>query len=116
MIGASSIDFSENFEKTVREICQAFEVNFGIKTDVYVASQKITTLNKNKKSHLIRILQEALSNISRHADASQVEIKIIDGIDDFRLIISDNGKGFEQSEVEQKNKKDVADCRPHQCA
>lgn len=106
MIGSGSIDFSEDLEKTVREIGQAFEVNFGIKTYVYVASQKITTLEKNTKSHLIRILQEALSNISRHSNATQVEIKIIDGIDDFRFIISDNGQGFEQSEVDQKNKKD----------
>ncbi len=107
MIGSGSIDFSEDLEKTVREIGQAFEANFGIKTDVYVASQKITTLDKNTKSHLIRILQEALSNISRHSNATQVEIKIIDGIGDFRFIISDNGQGFEQSEVDQKNKKDA---------
>ena len=107
MIGSGSIDFSDDLEKTVREICQAFEVNFSIKTAVYVASQKILELDKNTKSHLVRILQESLSNISRHSNATKVEIKIIDAMDEFRFIISDNGKGFEQSEVDEKNKKDA---------
>ena len=46
-----------------------------------------------------------MSNISRHSDATQVEIKIVDGIDDFRFIICDNGKGFEETEVESKKLK-----------
>jgi len=105
MIGSGSIEFTEDFEKIIREICSAFEVNFGIKTNLYVASQKIVALKNTQKTHLIRILQEALSNISRHSDATQVEIKIVDGIDDFRFIICDNGKGFEETEVESKKLK-----------
>ena len=105
MIGSGSIEFTEDFEKIIREICTAFEVNFGIKTNLYVASQKIIALKNTQKTHLIRILQEALSNISRHSDATQVEIKIVDGIDDFRFIICDNGKGFEEIEVESKKLK-----------
>ena len=48
-----------------------------------------------------------MSNISRHSDATQVEIKIVDGIDDFRFLICDNGKGFEETEVQTKNQKDA---------
>ena len=99
MIGSGSIEFTEDFEKIIRE------VNFGIKTNLYVASQKIVALKNTQKTHLIRILQEALSNISRHSDATQVEIKIVDGIDDFRFIICDNGKGFEETEVASKKLK-----------
>ena len=106
MIGSGNINFSDDFEKMVNEIAQTFETNFGIKTNVYTASKKIENLNKKAKTHLIRILQESLSNISRHSNASQVEIKIIDGIDDFSFIICDNGKGFDVKEVEQKNKTD----------
>ena len=105
MIGSGSIEFTEDFEKIIREICTAFEVNFGIKTNLYVASQKIVALKNTQKTHFIRILQEALSNVSRHSDATQVEIKIVDGIDDFRFIICDNGKGFEETEVESKKLK-----------
>lgn len=106
MIGSGNINFSDDFEKMVNEIAQTFETNFGIKTNVYTASKKIENLNKKAKTHLIRILQESLSNISRHSNATQVEIKIIDGIDDFSFIICDNGKGFDVKEVEQKKKTD----------
>ena len=65
---------------------------------------KIQHLSENVQIELIRILQEALSNISRHANASNVEIRFVDGIDDFRFIIKDDGKGFSEEEVELKNK------------
>jgi two-component system nitrate/nitrite sensor histidine kinase NarX len=43
---------------------------------------------------LLFIVQEALSNIRKHALASRVEIRIEDG-EDFRLTIRDNGVGFD---------------------
>jgi signal transduction histidine kinase len=42
------------------------------------------------KQHLFRIVQEALTNISRHADASEVHIKLTAG-DVIELLIEDNG-------------------------
>lgn len=106
MIGSSAIDYLEDFETMVRDICTAFEANFGITTKVYIASDRIFALDKSTASHLMRILQEALSNISRHSDATEVEVKIIDGIDDFRFIISDNGRDFDESLVGTKNRTD----------
>ncbi len=47
---------------------------------------------------LYRIAQEALSNIQRHADASQAEIRIEYLLDQVVLEISDNGSGFESPE------------------
>lgn len=106
MIGSSAINYSEDFETMVRDICTAFEANFGITTKVYIASDRIFAMDKSTAQHLMRILQEALSNISRHSDATEVEVKIIDGIDDFRFIISDNGRDFDESLVGTKNRTD----------
>lgn len=52
---------------------------------------------------IFRIYQELLTNISRHAQASEVKVEL--GIDKGRLnfIIEDNGIGFETEEI--KNKK-----------
>jgi len=46
------------------------------------------------ETHLFRIVQEALTNIARHANATQVniEVKWID--DEIRLRIADNGRGL----------------------
>jgi two-component system sensor histidine kinase UhpB len=44
---------------------------------------------------LYRILQEALTNVARHAGATQVSI-IIEGVDGaVRLIVEDDGRGFD---------------------
>ncbi len=44
---------------------------------------------------LFRIAQEALTNVARHASATQVTIKLEATDGDTRLTIADNGKGFD---------------------
>ena len=51
-------------------------------------------------THLFRIVQESLSNIRRHAEATQVTVKLNFHPDTFNLMIQDNGKGFAISKIE----------------
>jgi two-component system sensor histidine kinase UhpB len=44
---------------------------------------------------LYRVLQECLTNISRHARASHVDIALLDKPDQLVLSVSDNGQGFQ---------------------
>jgi PAS domain S-box-containing protein len=44
---------------------------------------------------LFRIAQEALANVRRHAEASKVVIRLEPWDDSMRLVVNDNGKGFE---------------------
>jgi len=44
---------------------------------------------------LFRIAQEAVGNIRRHAQASKVMVRLEPGAGKIRMIITDNGKGFE---------------------
>lgn len=104
MIGTTHLNLTGSFEEIVKQMGATLEANYGISTKVYVGSTKIQNLTENVQIELIRILQEALSNISRHANADNVEIRFVDGIDDFRLIIKDDGKGFTEEEVQLKNK------------
>ncbi|MBF0622557.1 MAG: response regulator [Magnetococcales bacterium] len=50
-------------------------------------------IEEQQKLALFRICQESLTNISRHAEATQVEIRLIMDKDWIQLSISDNGKG-----------------------
>lgn len=104
MIGTTHLNLNESFEEIVKKLAATLEANYNISTKVYIGSTKIQHSSENVQIELIRILQEALSNISRHANASNVEIRFVDGIDDFRFIIKDDGKGFSEEEVELKNK------------
>ncbi|BFG80241.1 hypothetical protein PTKU46_82750 [Paraburkholderia terrae] len=46
---------------------------------------------------IFRIVQESLTNISRHAFASQVEIRLTKSGSRVELIVADNGRGFDMS-------------------
>ena len=49
---------------------------------------------------ILHILQEALSNIARHANASEVKLRITDVVDEMHIAISDNGTGFIEEATE----------------
>jgi two-component system, NarL family, sensor histidine kinase YdfH len=46
------------------------------------------------KEHLLRVLSEGLTNVARHAQATQVNVKLFDQNDEIHLEVRDNGKGF----------------------
>ena len=53
---------------------------------------------------VVRITQEALSNIVKHAQASQVSVTLVEGHKHLMLSISDNGRGFDpQQQVAVKH-------------
>ena len=43
---------------------------------------------------MFRLVQEALNNVKRHSDATQLNVSIISADSHVRIVISDNGKGF----------------------
>jgi len=48
---------------------------------------------------LFRILQEALTNIIKHATATSVDVELLVRKEDIRLTVRDNGTGFNQSSL-----------------
>jgi len=66
----------------------------GIATEVKVAGEQHRLLPE-KELLLFRIAQEALRNVWRHAQATEVRITVEFGHDKIKIIVQDNGKGFE---------------------
>lgn len=56
-------------------------------------SASLPPLSAPDKTHLYRLLQEALTNVARHADASQVRVRLQHCGGHLRLLIRDNGCG-----------------------
>lgn len=54
--------------------------------------------------HIIRILQESLSNIRKHSEATSVEVRGCNQGNTYILIIKDNGIGFDQTDHENEIK------------
>jgi signal transduction histidine kinase len=54
-----------------------------------------TRLAPEVETACFRIAQEALTNVLRHASASNVSVEITSGKSDLRLLVRDNGVGFD---------------------
>jgi two-component system NarL family sensor kinase len=50
---------------------------------------------------LYRIVQEGLTNIARHAGAEQVDLELVTSPEQLKLIIEDDGQGFDPTQVFQ---------------
>lgn len=61
-----------------------------------VVEGKARRLDQQVELALLRIVQEALRNVERHAMASEVEIRLEFGSDHVRVLISDDGVGLER--------------------
>ena len=51
-------------------------------------------LDADRSTMLFRIVQEALTNVVRHADATEARVEVLRAPDGLRLTVSDNGKGI----------------------
>ena len=66
----------------------------------FVSSLKGLTLDPNLATALFRILQEALTNVARHALATHIKIRLGQSNGALLLEIEDNGRGITASELE----------------
>jgi signal transduction histidine kinase len=60
-------------------------------------SGSFQSLSKDAQLGLYRIVQEALRNIFRHAEATEAAIRLNANVDEVTLEVEDNGRGFDQS-------------------
>jgi PAS domain S-box-containing protein len=77
---------------------QEFEKRTSISSH-FKSSHYDMNLRKDLATNIFRIYQEALTNIARHANATKVETSIETTDGHIRLIINDNGQGFDQTQA-----------------
>ncbi|MCM2330340.1 MAG: PAS domain S-box protein [Pseudomonas sagittaria] len=61
--------------------------------------EQLPPLGDAKATGLFRVLQEALTNIMRHAQAHSVEVRLSREADELQLSISDDGVGFDPAQI-----------------
>jgi NarL family two-component system sensor histidine kinase YdfH len=71
-----------------------FEVTWGVTAD-FVFEGGSEVIEPNVAQHLLRIVQEGLSNIGRHAQARHVRVRLVQSDEKIQLIVQDDGKGFD---------------------
>lgn len=71
--------------------------------DVQIDLQLESRLSPELEITAYRIIQSALTNIARHAKASQVSVAIRQSDSDVELVVSDNGVGLDPASVQQRS-------------
>lgn len=69
----------------------------GVRTAVEIGGE--VALSPETREHLLRVLDEALANVARHAGAGQVVVQFTDGDGGLSLRVTDDGRGFDPDAV-----------------
>lgn len=78
---------------TLRKLTQDFEEKLKIRTTFDVFGKELR-LSSSMEAAIYRLVQEALSNVQKHAEATRVNISISYTHDQLDIVVKDNGKGF----------------------
>lgn len=92
------------FIKTLNEYITRFKLSSGIKVELDTKDGQDLKFSSPEEIQLIRIIQEALTNIRKHAKAGKAWIRFRHHDDNALLIIEDNGQGFDISSADGQNK------------
>jgi PAS domain S-box-containing protein len=82
---------SSEFEKRTGVHCQ------------FKSKLRLRSFEKNLSTGIFRVYQETLTNVARHAKATKVSTTLEADSDSITLKVQDNGKGFNEAEIKNKN-------------
>lgn len=84
--------------------CEDFQRKTGIEVDFFSAGLNGIPLHSETEINLYRLVQEALSNVLKHARASKVVLRLVASFPDIIMRVEDNGVGFDQGKGKGKGK------------
>lgn len=87
---------------TLRKYIHDFEEKTKIRTLLETRGNE-HRLSSAMEAAVYRLVQEALTNVSKHAEASYVVVEITYQAQMVKIVVQDNGCGFRMDELEQKS-------------
>jgi len=92
-----------NMVSWLGQISRSFEVSSGLKV-VTALPATLPHVSPEIQAQLVRIIQEALSNVRKHAQASTVWITVREWNDELVIDLSDDGVGFSAEDVPEMSR------------
>jgi signal transduction histidine kinase len=89
---------ASSLEEVLRSYVEDFADRFGLRAE-FEADGTLQRLSPRTEAELLRIVQEALNNVRRHADATLVRVRTERDGPISRVTVTDNGRGFDPSAV-----------------
>jgi PAS domain S-box-containing protein len=77
---------------------QEFAERTEIDCELYVSDEEIA-LDRDLATAVFRIFQETLTNVARHAQATEVYVELEVSSDELMLVVHDNGRGIAEGQV-----------------
>jgi len=84
---------TDDIEQALQETLQKFQSQAGLPARLQVYGQGLP-LPSDVQVQVLHVLQEALSNVRKHAGATQVDLEVAKGAH-WRFVVRDNGAGFD---------------------
>jgi signal transduction histidine kinase len=80
--------------ESLQRVTDAFAKRTGIRPEADYRGD-LTQLSESQQIALLALIQEALSNVRKHSEATSVQISIVSDSDGIRVTVSDDGRGFD---------------------
>lgn len=96
----------ESLRKAVDDTIGRFRRQTGLNVELHLDDRDGAPLHPDQQLQVLFILQEALSNVRKHAYASKVTVRI-ENHRDFGMSIRDNGEGYDPKEVAERSETHV---------
>ncbi len=81
----------------LKQLCDLFALRTNVAVELHAVDSVV--LSEKAQSAAYRVAQEALGNIAKHANATQVSVSLCRKAGGVELHIRDNGRGFDQENV-----------------
>src|SRR5690606_25854313 len=82
------------FEERIKLLTEHALPDSRYQKNIHIDNHSLARVNADTRISLLRIIQEAMTNIIKHARAKHVSILIYEEVDQLLMVISDDGKGL----------------------
>ncbi|WP_340199303.1 tetratricopeptide repeat protein [Ascidiimonas sp. W6] len=92
----SNLGYTEVISNLISSQAQLGNLEYKFQSDSHISWE---TMSNKVKIHLYRIIQEALQNINKHANARNIKLTFKKNDDSLQIDISDDGVGFDSNKI-----------------
>ena len=90
----------DGFLDSLMKYLDNYRAKYGLNVSLVNCAEAIPSFSSDEVVQISRIIQEALTNVRKHAKASHVDVVLQNQMDSFIIQVKDNGIGFHASNME----------------
>jgi nitrate/nitrite-specific signal transduction histidine kinase len=91
----STISSGGDLVPMLREYLAEYRAHYGLEAELVLDDDSLLEFSTDVAVQISRIIQEALTNIRKHAHATHAWVRFERELDQIRIVVEDNGRGFD---------------------